>query len=114
MAKPVIVTHSTGQTDVVEDRRASTRGAHPRLRPESLLRRFARSRGFNLQPNGFYVAPEDPTAMRRAICYLLDHPEERARLGAAGRRAVEELMTTEQFAVRLHELVDSACSTGAT
>ena len=65
MAKPVIVTHSTGQTDVVEDRRASTRGAHPRLRPESLLRRFARSRGFDLQPNGFYVAPEDPTARGR-------------------------------------------------
>ena len=33
MAKPVIVTHSLGQTDVVEDRRTATRGAQPRVAP---------------------------------------------------------------------------------
>jgi glycosyltransferase involved in cell wall biosynthesis len=110
MAKPVIVTHTLGQTDVVEDRRSITRGAEPRPRAESLLRAFAHPAGVDLEPNGFYVPPGDPAALGRAIAYLLEHPLERARLGAAGRKVVEQLMTTDQFASRMHDLVDEACS----
>ena len=110
MAKPVIVTHTLGQTDVVEDRRTITRGVEPRPRAESLLRAFAHPAGVDLEPNGFYVPPGDPTALGRAIAYLLEHPEERARLGAAGRRVVEQLMTTDQFASRMRDLVEQACS----
>src|SRR5439155_23048132 len=55
MAKPVIVTHSAGQTDVVEDRRTATRGATPRLRPPSILRDLAEFTGVELEPTGFYV-----------------------------------------------------------
>jgi glycosyltransferase involved in cell wall biosynthesis len=110
MAKPVVVTHSWGQTDVVEDRRAVTRGNPPRPRPVSLLRLLAQREGVALEPNGFYVPPEDPAALRRALIYLLDRPDERERLGAAGRRAVERLLRVDQFAARMRALVDDACA----
>jgi glycosyltransferase involved in cell wall biosynthesis len=108
MAKPVVVTHSQGQTDVIEDRRAITRGARPRARSTGLLRELAAQAGVNLEPTGFYVLPGDPDALRRAIAYLLDRPEERQRLGAAGRRTVERLVTVEQFGERLRALVEDA------
>jgi glycosyltransferase involved in cell wall biosynthesis len=114
MGKPVVVTHSVGQTDVVEDRRTITRGAQPRTRPSSLLRAVAEQAGVALEPSGFYVPPSDPEALRRAIAYLLEHPEERARLGAAGRRTVEQLTTVDQYAARLRELVDAAIAEAAT
>jgi glycosyltransferase involved in cell wall biosynthesis len=110
MGKPVIVTHSVGQTDVVEDRRQITRGAQPRTRPESLLRQAAASAGIELEPNGFYVPPNDPGALRRAIEYLLDRPDERARLGAAGRRTIERLADLDQYVARLSALVSEAAS----
>lgn len=110
MGKAVVVTHSQGQTDVIEDRRRVTRGAKPLPRPISLLRTMANQAGVPIEPNGIYVPPGDPVALRRAILYLLDHPAERLRLGAAGRRAVEQFMTVDQFAERLRGLVDEACA----
>lgn len=112
MAKPVIVTHSAGQTDVVEDRRTITRGAHPRERPASLMRRVAHTAGIDIQPNGFYVPPNDPGALRRAIEYLLERPEERQRLGAAGRRTVERLAGVEQYVDRLRGMLDQSIAEG--
>lgn len=109
MGKPVIVTHSRGQTDVVEDRRTVTRGSGLRERPESLLRGLAESVGLEMEPTGFYVPPSDPEALRRAIVYMLEHPEERQRLGAAGRRMVEKLTTVDQYAERLRQLIEEAC-----
>jgi glycosyltransferase involved in cell wall biosynthesis len=108
MGKPVIVTHSRGQTDVVEDRRAVTRGSSPRERPQSLFRGLAESVGVEVEPSGFYVPPSDPEALRRAIVYMLDHPDARQRLGAAGRRMVSKLATVDQYADRLYQLVDEA------
>jgi glycosyltransferase involved in cell wall biosynthesis len=108
MGKAVIVSHTQGQTDIVEDRRTVTRGAQSRQRPESFLRRMADEAGIQLEPTGFYVPPEDPGALQRAIAFLLQHPEERTRLGAAGRRTVETLTTVDQFAQRMLYLVDQA------
>jgi glycosyltransferase involved in cell wall biosynthesis len=105
MAKPVIVTHSQGQTDVVEDRRMATRGAQLRQRPPSLLRDLAAVAGVPLEPTGFYVPPEDPDALRRAIEFLLSHPDERRQLGLAGRQTVERLLTVDTFAERIRQLV---------
>jgi glycosyltransferase involved in cell wall biosynthesis len=105
MAKPVIVTHSLGQTDVVEDRRTATRGAQLRVRPPSLVRDLAEVAGVPLEPTGFYVPPEDPDALRRAIEFLLGHPAERQRLGLAGRQTVERLLTVDTFAERIQHLV---------
>jgi glycosyltransferase involved in cell wall biosynthesis len=105
MAKPVIVTHTLGQTDVVQDRRRLTRGEPPRRRPHSLLGELAEAAGQPLEQTGFYVPPLDPVALRRAIVFLLDHPEERARLGQAGRRVVEQFTTVDQYAQRLNQLL---------
>ncbi len=114
MGKPVVVTHTDGQTDVVEDRRTITRGTPSRPRPVSLLQMLAATSGVELAPNGFYVPPDDPAAIRRAIVYLLDHPAERARLGAAGRRAVEELLTLDHFVEHFRRLIHAAHNAGAT
>jgi len=108
MAKPVIVTHTEGQTDVVEDRRAFTRGPHPRRRPAGLMRRVAETVGVNIEPNGFYVLPGDPEGLRRGIEYFLAQPEERARMGAAGRRMVEQLASLDHYVKRLCDLVDQS------
>jgi glycosyltransferase involved in cell wall biosynthesis len=112
MGKPVVVSHSQGQTDVVTDRRSFTRGLLPRYRPTSMLLSVADELGA-LEPNGFYVVPGDPTGLRRALVYLLEHPEERARLGQSGRRTVERLMTVEHYAARFVSLIEQvACTEG--
>ena len=108
MGKPVVVTHSVGQTDIIEDRREVTRGAAPRTRHASLLRALAAERGLAAEPTGFYVLPGDAKALQRAIVYLLGHPHERARLGRAARRTVEQFLTVEQYALRLQRLINSA------
>jgi glycosyltransferase involved in cell wall biosynthesis len=108
MAKPVIVTHSQGQTDVIEDRRSITRGANPRSRTPGLLRDIAEQAGVDLEPTGFYVLPGDTDGLRRAIAYLLDRPDERRLLGDAGRRTVERLVTVEQFGQRVKTLIEDA------
>jgi glycosyltransferase involved in cell wall biosynthesis len=105
MGKPVIVTHTAGQTDVVEDRRTTTRGPVPRRRPESMLKMVAASAGVEIAPNGFYVPPGDSDALRRAIIHLVAHPAERQRLGEAGRQAAQRLLTVDQFAERVAQIV---------
>jgi glycosyltransferase involved in cell wall biosynthesis len=39
---------------------------------------------------GLLVKPDDPEALAEAVLYLLDADAERARMGAAGRRRVEQ------------------------
>ncbi|MBV9601233.1 MAG: glycosyltransferase family 4 protein [Chloroflexi bacterium] len=106
MRKPVIVTHTGGQTDVVEDRRSTTRGDELRVRPRSMVRDLMESVGLEVEPTGLYVPPKDSEALRSAINYLLGEPEVRHELGAAGRRTIERLMTVEHFAGRIGRLVD--------
>ena len=101
-----MVTHSYGQTDVIEDRRSVTRGETDRPHPISLLRNVAEEEDVPIEPNGFYVPPHDADALRRALIFLLDNPERRAELGAAGRQAVEQLMTVDQFADRIALIVE--------
>jgi len=109
------VTHTHGQTDVVEDRRMVTRGEPPRVRPTSLVRALASELGVPIEPTGFYVAPTDPVGLRRAIEFLLERPKLRAELGAAARRTTERLLTIEQFVSRLSAIVkDAAGQSSAT
>ncbi|HEU5318508.1 MAG TPA: glycosyltransferase [Chloroflexota bacterium] len=108
MGKPVVVTHTAGQTDVVEDRRAATRGGVSRGRPESMLRTLARDAGLPWEQTGMYVPVGDALALRRALDYLLGHPEERRRMGQAGRRLVAGLLRVDQFAERVAEQVRAA------
>ena len=111
MGKPVIVTQSLGQTDVIEDRRAARDQIRPRRM--SLTHLFAAQAGLAVEANGFYVAPGDAAGLRRSIDYLLAHPDERERLGRAGRRMAEQLFTVELFAERVRSLVVGLLTTTA-
>src|SRR5260221_729722 len=51
-------------------------------------------------PTGFYVCPGDARDLRRAIQYLLDHPDVAEELGRNGRRVVEALFGLDAFTAR--------------
>jgi glycosyltransferase involved in cell wall biosynthesis len=83
MARPVVVTRTTGQVDVVVD------GKH-----------------------GLYVPPADAYALRSAIGHILEHPEEARQMGRAGRALIEERHTLDAHVERLIGLlkpVGQAC-----
>jgi len=108
MGKAVVVSDVDGQTDVVVDRR--TRRRPGGLRPPGLVARLALKAGVPVHPNGFYVRPRDPTDMRRAITYLLEHPDERRALGEAGRALISRFCDVRDYAQRLRALVAEADS----
>jgi glycosyltransferase involved in cell wall biosynthesis len=81
MGKAVICTRTPGQTDVIVE-----------------------------GENGLYVEPGDPSSMRSAIQWLLDHPQEADRMGRNGRRLVEQEMSLEQYVPRLAKLIESISS----
>lgn len=72
MGKAVIVTRSRGQVDYVRD------GEH-----------------------GIHVPPGDSLALRAAIEYLINHPQEAERMGRAGRALMEECYTLDIYVARL-------------
>jgi len=76
MSRPVIVSRTRGQVGTVLDRH-----------------------------NGLEVPPGDVTALRQAIRWLLDRPEERRRMGAEGRRTIESGMTIAHFVERMSGVV---------
>lgn len=78
MAKPVVVTQTRGQVDIMRDRE-----------------------------HGFYVPPGDPRSMRQAIQHLLDNPEEAARMGRAGREHVERHHTLDGYVARVVEITEA-------
>lgn len=72
MGRPVVVTRTTGQVDVVVD------GKH-----------------------GLYVPPGDADALRSAIGHLLDRPDEARQMGRAGRALIEERHALDAHVERL-------------
>ena len=68
MGKAVICSRTRGQVDVIEEGKT-----------------------------GLFVPQGDPAALREAIQYLWNHPEEADAMGRAGRRRIEERHTFEQF-----------------
>lgn len=57
--------------------------------------------------NGLYVPPGNPRALRQAIEYLLQHPEETARMGRVGRELAEERHALDKHAKRIVDIVQS-------
>lgn len=80
MEKAVICTRTQGQTDVIRE-----------------------------GETGIYVPPDDPDALRKAIGFLLDHPEEAERMGKKGRQLVLEEMSLPCYTRRLKGWVTAAC-----
>jgi glycosyltransferase involved in cell wall biosynthesis len=80
MGKPVIVTQTTGQTDVV-------------IHGE----------------NGVVVPPNDPAAWERELRRLLDAPEERRRLGANARVWVEQHATLNRWTKTIAASIRESC-----
>ncbi len=76
MGKAVIVTRTRGLDGVITD------GVH-----------------------GIYVQPGDPAALRRAIEFLLNNPDEALRMGRAGRALVEERHSMDPCITRLASIV---------
>ena len=92
MGKAVIVSRARGQTDTVYDWRQEGLAAVP---PAWAV----------TGPNGIYVPPGNPQALRRAILHLLDRPGEADGLGANGRRLVQDVMSLDRFTARMAELL---------
>ena len=84
MSRAVVVSRTRGQVGTVEDGR-----------------------------NGIEVAPGNVAALRRAIVYLLEHPEESRRMGAEGRRTIESGMTLGHFVQRMSAVVSDVTDASA-
>ncbi|TME06117.1 MAG: glycosyltransferase family 4 protein [Chloroflexi bacterium] len=83
MGRPVVVSRTRGQVGTVRD-------SH----------------------NGLEVPPGDVAALRRAIHWLLDHPEECRRMGAEGRHTIESGMTLGHFVERMSAVVATVSDPG--
>jgi glycosyltransferase involved in cell wall biosynthesis len=81
MGKAVICSKAKGQVDVIQDGRT-----------------------------GLYVQTGDPKALRDAIQYLWDHPDEAERMGKAGREYIEKNHTLDQFVGNLKAIVEEVIS----
>jgi glycosyltransferase involved in cell wall biosynthesis len=101
MAKAVIASRIEGQGDLLADRRRVLR-SRPQL---STCGAFARLYAADDQdlwgPTGTYVTPGDPVELRRAIDFLLAHPEQAADMGRRGRAVAEAVFDTALFVDRL-------------
>lgn len=77
MSKPVVCSKTTGQTDIIVD-----------------------------HENGLYATPENAADLRKAITYLLDNPDEAARMGKNGRSLIENEMSLKRYVERLDVYVN--------
>jgi glycosyltransferase involved in cell wall biosynthesis len=105
MGKAVIVTATRGQTDVVRDRRNGGRGRVEREWWPAFVDAPGLRETLGRLATGFYVAPGDADDLRRAIRYLLDHPDVAEELGHNGRRVVEGLFGLDAFTGRFAAVV---------
>ena len=82
MAKPVIVTHTSGIQDYIVP-----------------------------NETGIYTSPQCPAELREAILSLLSHPTERIRLGTNARQVVEEEMNLDVLADKTVQIINKAIAT---
>ena len=76
MGKAIITTRTTGQADTIRE-----------------------------GENGLYVAPGDVNGWRNAIQKLLEHPEQAERMGAQGRRDIEERMSLDRWVENISKTI---------
>jgi len=105
MGKAVVVSHTRGQTDVIRDRRSQSRAFPERSSQPDWAQRLGATADTARGYTGIYVRPGDSDELRRAVVYLLEHPEEARALGANGRRVIEETMGLDLFARRMAAVI---------
>jgi glycosyltransferase involved in cell wall biosynthesis len=105
MGKAVIVSATRGQTDTVRDRRNHGYGRVARAVLPGFLDAPDVPEDLKRLPTGFYVQPGDPVELRKAISYLLAHPEVAEELGRNGRRVLESLMSLDAFVERIAQAI---------
>lgn len=108
MGKAVIVSATRGQTDTVRDRRNKGYGRVERRILPGFLEAPDVPERLRHMPTGFYVRPGDPAELRKAISYLLAHPEVADELGRNGRQVVEALMGLDAFVARITQVIGDA------
>lgn len=105
MGKCVVTTRSAGQADTVADRRQALRDATS-LPTRGTMAALVDSSDEDLQgPTGLYVRPGDPDELRRAVLYLLQHPELTEELGRRGRRIAERVLDVHVVAERIAAVI---------
>src|SRR5262249_15964182 len=68
--------------------------------------------GLPVKPGEHAVLADDPDEFARAGVHLLKRPEERRRLGLAGRRVVEDRFSWDQVARQFEEHCEEAQASG--
>lgn len=105
MGKALVVSHTRGQVDVVRDRRHHNRADPERAGQSDWVRNLGATERVAAGETGIYVMPGDVAELRRAIVFLLEHPERANEMGANGRRVIEETMSLDHFTDRLTALI---------
>lgn len=105
MGKAVIVSGTRGQTDTVRDRRNNGYGRIDREILPGFLDAPEVDEELRQLATGFYVRPGDSTELRKAINYLVAHPELADELGRNGRRVFTSLMTLDAFTARVAQII---------
>jgi len=105
MGKAVVVSHTRGQTDVVRDRRRASRADASRPTQPDWARDLGAPEETARAHTGIYVRPGDPDELRRAITFLLVHPDQARAMGANGRRLVEQTMGLDHFTARMAVII---------
>jgi glycosyltransferase involved in cell wall biosynthesis len=109
MSLPVIVTRTTGQSDVVVDRRSVLR-TNPALATRGGFgAMFAAHRPDLQESNGFYVGTGDVETLRNTINYLLAERDVAVGLGRRARRFAQDALSIELFVERCVRLISAAC-----
>lgn len=105
MGKAVVVSHTRGQEDVVRDRRRMSRTEVSRVCQPDWAARLGANNDGDYGHTGIYVAPGDPTELRRAIAFLLSHPTVADDMGRNGRHVIETVMGLDSFTERVVALI---------
>jgi len=105
MGKAVVVSHTRGQTDVIRDRRSQSRAFPERSSQPDWAQQLGATADTARGHTGIYVQPGDSDELRRAIVYLLEHPEQARAMGANGRRVIVETMGLDLFTRRMAAVI---------
>jgi len=108
MGKAIIVSGTRGQIDTVRDRRNNGFGRIDRKALPGFLDAPEVPEELRHLPTGFYVRPGDTAELRKAISYLLAHPDVADELGRNGRRVFTALMTLDAFTGRIAQIVQAS------